>query len=171
MKAQLSQIKLLLLDVDGVLTNGQITYTDSGAQVKSFNSKDGLGIRLLMDAGIQVGIVTGRTSGALRHRCENLGLDLLFDGIKDKSKSIETISQKMGIAPEKMAFMGDDLIDLPAMTRVGFSVAVADAVPEVRQQADFITRAKGGQGAVREFCELILKSNGLWDKILESYLK
>ena len=171
MKAQLSQIKLLLLDVDGVLTNGQITYTDSGAQVKSFNSKDGLGIRLLMDAGIQVGIVTGRTSGALRHRCENLGLDLLFDGIKDKSKSIETISQQMGIAPEKMAFMGDDLIDLPAMTRVGFSVAVADAVPEVRQQADFITRAKGGQGAVREFCELILKSNGLWDKILESYLK
>ncbi len=166
-----SQIRLLLLDVDGVLTNGQITYTDTGEQIKSFNSKDGLGIRLLMDAGIDVGIITGRTSGALRHRCKNLGLEMIFDGIKDKSKSIGTICQKTGIPAQQMAFMGDDLIDLPAMTRVGVAVAVADAVTEVKTRADYITRARGGGGAVREVCEQILKAQGLWAAALDRFLK
>lgn len=171
MKESLAKIKLVLLDVDGVLTDGRITYSDSGEQIKSFNSKDGLGIRLLMDAGIQVGIITGRTSGALRHRCDNLGLTMLFDGIKNKAESIATIAEETGIAPEEMTFVGDDLIDLPAMTRVGFSVAVADAVHEVRCQANHVTQAKGGHGAVREVSELILKSRGLWDAVLDRFLQ
>ncbi len=121
MKTKLKEIRLLLLDVDGVLTDGSITYTDAGEQVKSFNSKDGLGLRLLMDAGLDVGIVTGRTSGALLHRCRNLGIEMIFHGIKNKAEAFEGIVEKTGLAPEQIAFMGDDLMDLPAMTRAGVS--------------------------------------------------
>lgn len=170
MEKDLGQIKLLLLDVDGVLTDGRITYTDSGEQVKSFNAKDGLGIRLLMDAGIQVGIVTGRTSGALRHRCANLGITLLFDGIKDKSRALDEIVHRTGIPAETIGFAGDDLIDLPAMTRAGVAFAVADAAEEVKARADFICTKPGGNGAVREICEAILKAGGKWDAILSGFL-
>ena len=166
----LKELKLLLLDVDGVLTNGQITYSDSGRQIKSFNAKDGLGIKLLMGAGVQVGIVTARTSRALMHRCKNLGLELVFDGIKDKAIAIDHIVNQTGIPAGNIGFVGDDLIDLPAMVRTGFSFAVADAVQEVRDQAGFVTQAPGGQGAVREISEMILKSRGDWDAIISGFL-
>ena len=132
MTTPLADIRLLLLDVDGVLTDGSITYTDTGEQIKSFNVKDGLGIRLLMEAGVEVGIVTARTSGALRHRCDNLGITLVVDGTKDKAKALESISANTQINTAHIAFMGDDLIDLPAMTRAGFAFTVADAPAEVR---------------------------------------
>lgn len=170
MKEKLTQLKLLLLDVDGVLTDGQITYTDSGEQIKSFYSKDGLGLRLLMDEGIKVGIVTGRTSKALDHRCQNLGIDLIFDGIKDKSKALDQIVSRTGIAPRHIGFAGDDLIDLPAMSRAGISFAVADAVEEVRARADYVCRHPGGRGAVREICEAILKAGGKWESIVSGFL-
>jgi 3-deoxy-D-manno-octulosonate 8-phosphate phosphatase (KDO 8-P phosphatase) len=170
MENKLKQIELLLLDVDGVLTDGSLTYSDSGEQIKTFNSKDGLGLRLLMDSGIGVGIITGRTSGALLHRCKNLGIDLLFDGISDKSKALETITAKTGIDPDKIGFVGDDLIDLPVLTRVGVSFCVSDACADVKDHCDIITRKKGGHGAVREISESILKAKGLWDDILSKYL-
>lgn len=170
MKPDFATIELLLLDVDGVLTDGSITYSDSGEQIKQFNARDGLGLRLLMDAGIKVGIITGRTSGALKHRCKNLGIQLLFDGITDKSDALDTICHQTGIQPKKMAFAGDDLIDLPVMKRVGISFCVSDAADEVQTHADHITDRKGGYGAVREICETILKSKGLWDTILKNYL-
>ena len=167
----LDKIQLLLLDVDGVLTRGDLSYADSGEQIKTFNSKDGLGLRLLMDAGIKVGIVTGRLAGALLHRCQNLGIDLIFDGVKKKGEAVERISETTGIALENMAFMGDDLIDLPAMVRVGLSIAVLDASTDVQKHADIICKNPGGRGAVREVCEDILKAKNLWEEILESYLQ
>ncbi len=170
MKSRLSHIKLLLLDVDGVLTDGSITYSDSGDQIKTFNSKDGFGLRLLMDSGIGVGIITGRQSKALKFRCENLGITLLFDGIKDKSKALDKISAQTGITPEQMAFVGDDLMDLAVMKRVGVSFCVSDACEDVKGHSDFITFNKGGHGAVREICETILKAKHLWDAILNKYL-
>ncbi|NOX33919.1 MAG: HAD-IIIA family hydrolase [Deltaproteobacteria bacterium] len=170
MKDKLAKIKLLLLDVDGVLTDGTITYSDSGEQIKSFNSKDGLGLRLLMDAGIQVGIITGRKSKALEYRCKNLGILLLFEGIKDKSQVLEKIVLKTGIALMDIAFAGDDLIDLPVMKRVGVSFCVLDASLDVKKHCDIMINQNGGHGAVREICESILKAKGLWDKILNKYL-
>ncbi len=170
MGKKLNRIKLLLLDVDGVLTDGQITYTDSGEQIKSFSSKDGLGLRLLMDNHIRVGIVTGRKSNALVHRCRNLGIDLVFDGISDKAAAFAKITEQTGILAKDIAFVGDDLIDLPAMIRAGVSFTVPDAPEEVKLKADRVTSARGGHGAVREICELILKSQGVWEQIINKYL-
>ncbi len=167
---KLSGIKLLLLDVDGVLTDGRITYTDSGEQIKQFNVKDGLGMRLLMDAGVDVGIITARKSKALAHRCNDLGIRLLYDGIKDKCAALKTISQKTGVDISHIAFAGDDLIDIPVLTRVGVSFCVADASEEVKTQSDVVTTCNGGFGAVREICEQILKAKSLWDSIVKKYL-
>ena len=170
MNEPLKQIKLLLLDVDGVLTDGSITYTDAGEQIKTFNSSDGLGIRLLMDAGIQVGIITGRSSGALKHRCRNLNISILHDGTIEKAGAIEDIARQTGIAKENMGFVGDDLLDGPAMKLVGTSFAVANACPEIKECADRVTTACGGHGAVREVCESILKAAGHWPDIINRYL-
>jgi len=167
---RLRQVKLLLLDVDGVMTDGSIVYSDSGAEIKSFHVKDGAGIRLLGEAGIKVGIVTGRRSDALRHRCENLGMDLIFDGIRDKAAILDNISEQTGISPDNMAFMGDDLVDISLMRRVGLSIVVADAHETVTEVADMITEARGGAGAVREICDAILKAQGLWEKAMKVFL-
>lgn len=170
LQKKLSQVKLLLLDVDGVLTDGQITYTDSGEQIKSFNSKDGLGLRLLMDSQIKVGIVTGRKSNALVHRCQNLGIDLIFDGISDKAAALAMITEQTKIIAPNIGFAGDDLIDLPAMIRTGVCFTVPDAPLEVKHHADMITSARGGHGAVREICEAILKAQSVWEQLLNKYL-
>ena len=168
-KDKLKRTKLLLLDVDGVLTDGSIIYNDSGAETKVFNVKDGLGIRILMKAGIQVGIVTSRTSKALKHRCNNLGISLIFDGVHDKTSVLELISKRTGLPAEDIAFIGDDLIDLPLLKRVGLSIAVADAHETVIENVDMVCSKKGGAGAVREACEAILKAKGLWNKVLEYF--
>ena len=165
----LPSIKLLLLDVDGVLTTGQVVYSDSGEEIKTFSVKDGFGLRMAMDNGIQVGIVTGRSSNALFHRCRNLGIELVFDNVSDKAGKLPDITAKTGIKAEHMAFIGDDLPDIPLMRKVGLAVAVADAVPEVIAAADMVTAAKGGCGAVREICEKLLKARGDWESILERY--
>ncbi|MFH0729942.1 MAG: HAD-IIIA family hydrolase [Pseudomonadota bacterium] len=168
---RLREIILLLLDVDGVLTDGGIVYNDDGQEIKSFNAKDGLGIRLLMDAGIRVGVVTGRRAPALVHRCKNLGINLIFDGIRDKAEALEQIVAQLGLYKHQIAFIGDDLPDLPIMKRVGVAVAVGDACEAVRERAAMVTTAHGGAGAVREFCEAVLKAKGLWQTIMERFLE
>lgn len=164
---RLKQIRLVVLDVDGVLTSGEIIYSDSGEQIKIFSVKDGLGIRLLKEAGIKVGIITGRKGKALMHRCENLGIDLVLDGIHDKDKALDDIHAQTGIALSAMAFIGDDLPDLPAFRKVGLAVAVGDATELVQKKAHLTTQAHGGKGAVREISEAILKAQGLWDALID----
>jgi 3-deoxy-D-manno-octulosonate 8-phosphate phosphatase (KDO 8-P phosphatase) len=162
---KVAKIRLLLLDVDGVLTDGAIIYDGDGQETKVFNAKDGLGVRLLMQAGIQVGIVSGRRSRALSRRCENLNITLLFDGQVDKAAVLDEILKQTGIVAAETAFVGDDLMDLPIMRRVGLAVAVADAHELVKGAAQMVTRAGGGKGAVREVCESILKAQGLWEQV------
>ena len=166
-ETHLKQISLVLLDVDGVLTTGQVIYDDAGRETKVFHVRDGLGIRLLMEAGITVGIVTGRRSMALVHRCNNLGIQLLKDGVTDKAAALELILAETGVSAKHTAFVGDDLPDLPIMRRVGVPIAVGDAHDQVKQAAVWTTRAKGGCGAVREISERILKSSGLWEPLID----
>ncbi|MBI5592988.1 MAG: HAD hydrolase family protein [Deltaproteobacteria bacterium] len=165
-----SKIKLLLLDVDGVLTDGSIIYDDAGSQIKVFDVKDGLGIRLLMLTGVQVGIATGRRSKALLHRCENLGISLILDGLSTKTDALNVIYQQTGILADEIAFVGDDLMDLPLMEKSGVSVAVADAHELIRSRADMVTRAPGGKGAVREICEMVLKAKNQWDNVINRFM-
>ncbi|MGB5986574.1 MAG: HAD-IIIA family hydrolase [Desulfobacterales bacterium] len=162
-------IRLLLLDVDGVLTDGNLIYGAEGEALKAFNVRDGLGIRLLMESGIQVGVVTGRGGPILDRRCRELGVRLIFDQIKDKQRILTQITAANSISPGQIAFVGDDLIDLPLLTRVGLPIAVADAHPEVRRTAAWTTQAAGGRGAVREVCEGLLEAQDLWTGILETY--
>ena len=167
-QSKLKFIKLLLLDVDGVLTDGQITYATGNIETKSFNVKDGLGIRLLQSAGIQVGIVTGRTSEALLHRCADLGITMIYDGVKAKGDLLDTILSASGFLAQEVAFVGDDLPDIPLLKKVGVSIAVADAHDLVKKNADMVTLKKGGEGAVREVCEQILVAMDLWEKTVQT---
>lgn len=163
---KLEKIKILLLDVDGVMTDGSIIYNDSGNEIKSFCVKDGLGIRLLMNAGIKTGVVTGRSSEALHHRCKNLRIEYIFDGILNKVKILDKIIEMTGIQASEIAYMGDDLPDILIMRGVGIPIAVADAHESVIETACIVTSAKGGNGAIREVCEAILKAQGQWESVL-----
>ncbi len=169
LSAALSRVRFLLLDVDGVLTDGRIIYNDRGGETKVFHVRDGLGIRLLIKAGIEVGIVTGRSSRALVHRCRNLGIARVHDGVKDKAAALESILAETGLEARQAAFVADDLPDLPIVGRVGLAVAVADADPIVRRRAGWVTKAPGGGGAVREVAEAILKAQGVWEQVLERF--
>lgn len=168
--SKLKNIQALLLDVDGVLTNGSIIYSDDGLETKVFNVKDGLGLKLLLKAGIKVGIVTGRRSKALHHRCKNIGISHLFEGIRNKSEILDFIVKQIGVAADQIAFMGDDLPDISIMRKVGCSIAVNDAHKKIIEDADMVTIHKGGAGAVREVCEAILNAQGIWEKTLEYFL-
>ncbi len=161
---RLAAIRVLALDVDGVLTDGSIIYSDSGEEIKAFNVKDGLGMRLVLEAGIPVCLITGRRSKALRHRCDNLGIRYVYDGVSDKRAALERACRETGHPPEAIAFVGDDLPDLALKGVVGLFIAVADAAEALRDEADWVTSAKGGRGAVRETCEALLKAKGLWRK-------
>jgi 3-deoxy-D-manno-octulosonate 8-phosphate phosphatase (KDO 8-P phosphatase) len=169
-------IKLLLLDVDGVLTNGHVTYgscgndSSDGQELKSFHIHDGLGIKWLQRSGVQVGIVTGRTSPMVERRASELGIELLVQGREDKWTAAQTIQQQLGLASNEIAYMGDDLPDLAAIRHVGLGIAPANAVAIVRQHANLITDAAGGSGAVREACEFILAAKGLLASIQQEYL-
>lgn len=166
---KIRDIRLLLLDVDGVLTDGRIIYSDERSETKAFNVKDGMGLKMVMKAGIEVGLVTGRKSSALTRRCRDLGLNRIYDGVRQKAPLLEKIVADTGIDPERTAFVGDDLPDLPLMKKVGLSIAVADAHEAVRECADWVTKATGGHGAVREVCDAMLKAQGHWDRILEGF--
>jgi 3-deoxy-D-manno-octulosonate 8-phosphate phosphatase (KDO 8-P phosphatase) len=160
----------MVLDVDGVLTDSRIYFTDDGKEIKAFNSKDGHGLKLLMRAGIEVVIITGRISRALEHRTKELGINHVFQGIKDKKPALLEIAGKMGIEPAQMAYMGDDVVDLPAMALCGMTFAPADAMDMVKERAEYVTQRSGGQGAVREAVEILLKRMELFDKVMERYV-
>jgi 3-deoxy-D-manno-octulosonate 8-phosphate phosphatase (KDO 8-P phosphatase) len=164
------QIKFLVLDCDGVLTDSRISYTDDGIEIKSFNIKDGHGIKLLMRAGIGVAVITGRNSKALEHRAKDLLIEHVIQGAKDKRAALLDFSQRIGIAPSEMAYMGDDVVDLPAMALCAMSFAPSDAVDMVKERSDVITSLPGGHGAVREAAEIILKNLGLFDTVMERYV-
>ena len=165
--SRIKKIQMLLLDVDGVLTSGEIIYSDSGEETKIFDVKDGVGIRMLREAGLLVGIITGRKGAALRHRCQNLGIETVFEGVRDKAKLLDRIVSQNKVPLNALAFIGDDLPDLAIMKKVGLAVAVADAHELIRQNAHLITRARGGRGAVREICETILKAQGKWEALIK----
>lgn len=159
---QATPIKLLLSDVDGVLTDGGLTFDSNGVESKTFNVRDGLGIRLWQKLGGEFGIITGRLSSIVEKRADELDIVLLKQGIGDKLPIVKDIAKEKGLSLDAIAYVGDDLPDLPVIEAVGLGVAVADAAAEVRAGADWITETPGGRGAVRELVETILKASGRW---------
>jgi 3-deoxy-D-manno-octulosonate 8-phosphate phosphatase (KDO 8-P phosphatase) len=169
MRARLEKIRLLLLDVDGVMTDGRIIYDDRGGELKAFDVRDGHGIKLLQRAGIRIGIITGRQSPVVERRAAELGIDLVYQGVKDKLLPFREILAKTGLAAEAVAYVGDDVIDLPVLRRVGFAATVADALEEVKPYVHYVTRSAGGRGAVREICDLLLRESGRWESVTSRY--
>ncbi|MDG2115912.1 MAG: HAD-IIIA family hydrolase [Porticoccaceae bacterium] len=167
--AAAKKIKLLLLDVDGVLTDGRLYYGNSGEEMKAFNIQDGLGIKLLQKGGVQVGIITGRISKLLQRRADELGIDPLIQGREDKLTALNELLQNMRIEMDEIAFMGDDLPDLAVMRRVGLGITPANGSSTNAKQADWQTNNAGGQGAVREVAEMILDAQGKLQTILANY--
>ncbi len=165
-----SDIDLLVLDVDGVLTDGRIVLTPAGEEIKSFHVRDGSAMKWWGRVGKKLALITGRGSKAVEIRASDLGVDAYRLNAKDKLPAYKEVLAELGVPPERTAVVGDDLPDLPLLRRCAFPVAVADAVEEVRLQAAYITRANGGEGAVREVIELILKKAGLWEHILSRYI-
>jgi 3-deoxy-D-manno-octulosonate 8-phosphate phosphatase (KDO 8-P phosphatase) len=166
-----SHIKLLLLDCDGVLTDGRLWLIGDDDEQKSFNTKDGLGLELFHRAGLKSGIITGRSSKAVERRAAELGIEFLRQGDEDKVVAFGALLMLAGVNEDQVAFVGDDLTDIPLMKRSELAIAVADAVEEVTSIAHYVTRADGGRGAVREVVELILKSQGRWNDLVEKYMK
>ena len=169
MEKQLAKIKLLLLDVDGVLTDGRIIYDNHGNELKAFDVKDGHGLKLLQRTGIKVGIITGRSSAVVTRRAQELGIEILYQGALRKLEPYLEILSEQGLIDEQVAYIGDDLVDLPILQRVGFSATVADAVPEVFPYVDYIATRPGGCGAVREICDLLVRASGQWDELTKRY--
>jgi 3-deoxy-D-manno-octulosonate 8-phosphate phosphatase (KDO 8-P phosphatase) len=155
-------IKLLILDVDGVLTDGRIILDECGEEIKCFHVRDGYGIRRLMGAGIDVVVISGRTSKSVEHRTKELGIQEVYQGVKDKESLCREIIQRKSLTKDQVCCVGDDIPDLSMFTQAGISIAVADAAAEVRDAASYITKNRGGNGAVREVCELILKAQRKW---------
>ena len=168
--ASLQKIKLLALDVDGVLTDGSIYISPAGAVFKGFNAKDGMGISCALRSGLQIAVITGRQSPIVERRCEELGITLLQQGVKDKRLALQQMAQKLGLVREEIAYMGDDLNDIPAFKASGLNLVPADAAIEVMAVADIITKASGGRGAVREAITMILAAQDNWNVIVNSYL-
>ena len=166
-----SRIKLLLMDCDGVLTDGRLWLTQDGAEQKAFHTHDGLGLSLLHRAGLKSGVISGRSSDALSRRAAELGIEFVRQGDPEKIAAFEDVLRLAGVDEDEVAFVGDDLTDIPIMRRVELAVAVADAVEETRSVAHYVTRARGGRGAVREVIEIILRSQGRWNDLVEQYLK
>ncbi|HEV7377657.1 MAG TPA: HAD hydrolase family protein [Pyrinomonadaceae bacterium] len=165
-----ARIKLLLMDCDGVLTDGRITLLDTGDEEKSFHTRDGHGLVLLHRAGLQSGIVSGRTSALVERRARELGIKYVRQGTWNKVKDFEELLAEAEINEREVAFIGDDVTDIPLMQRSELAVAVADAVEETRGVAHYVTQLPGGFGAVREVCELILKAQGRWSELMRRYM-
>jgi len=164
-------IRLVIFDIDGVLTNGSLFFDNRGEEYKAFNSRDGHGMRMLMECGLEAAIITGRQSQLVEHRMRDLGISRVYQGFRDKRPAFETLRQETGYSREQIAYLGDDVIDLPVMKQVGMAMAVADAHPFVIQHADYVTQRPGGQGAAREAIEFLLEAQGLLQDKLASYLE
>ena len=169
--ASLQKIKLLALDVDGVLTDGSIYISPAGEVFKGFNAKDGMGISCALRNNLQIAVITGRQSPIVERRCEELGIKLFMQGVKDKRLALQKMAQELGLTREEIAYMGDDLNDIPAFKASGLNFVPADGSIEVLAVADIITKAKGGCGAVREAITMILAAQDNWNIIVNSYLQ
>jgi len=165
-----ARVKLLLLDCDGVLTDGRITPVEGGEELKSFHTRDGHGLVMLHRAGLRSGIISGRKSRLVELRAADLGVSFVRQGALDKVEAFESLLSEAGVEPSQAAYVGDDVVDIPLMRRCVLAVAVADATEDTRAAAHYVTRLPGGFGAVREVCELILKTQGRWDELLKRYL-
>src|ERR1043165_28668 len=165
-----ARIKVVLMDCDGVLTDGRITLLSDGDEEKSFHTRDGHGIVLLHRAGLQSGIISGRKSTLVERRARELGMKYVRQGTWNKVEDFEAVLNEAGVDEKEVAFIGDDVTDVPLMRRSELAVAVADATSETKESAHYITRLPGGFGAVREVCELILKAQGLWADLMKRYI-
>lgn len=165
-----ASIKLLLLDVDGVLTDGRLFFGNNGEEFKSFSTLDGQGVKTLQKSGVKVGIITGRTSNLVARRANDLGISILVQGREDKWDALQEILQEHPVGLDEIAFMGDDWPDLTVMTRVGLALTVANAHPSVASRAHWQSSERGGEGAVRAACDLIMQAQGTFDAVLASYL-
>ena len=165
-----AKIKLLVFDVDGVLTDGRLIVGDDGEEYKAFYSKDGLGMKMLQQTGIKIAVITARTSNVVLHRMQSLGIKHIYQGQLEKLPAFEKILTELGLSAEQAAYVGDDVIDLPVMLRAGLAVTVADAHPLVKQHAHWQTPQKGGRGAARDVCELIMQAQGTLETQFQKYL-
>lgn len=168
-RARILPVRLMVFDVDGVLTDGRVIYHDDGSEIKAFDVQDGTGIKLLQRAAIDVALITGRSCRAVDHRAAGLGISKVYQGAIDKLEAYLRLKAETGLRDEEIGFMGDDLIDIPLLRRVGFAVVVPNAVSHVMPYAHYVTRASGGHGAAREICELLLCVQGLWEKVTARY--
>ncbi len=164
------RIELVGFDVDGVLTNGSLFFGDDGQEYKAFNARDGHGLRMLHDHGIRTAIITGRTSQAVAHRADNLEIDMVYQGRHDKANALDELAQTTGLELSRIAYVGDDVIDLPVLCRVGLAIAVNDAHPLVVQHCHWQTPSPGGQGAGRDVSELLLKARGVYEAAMQKYI-
>jgi 3-deoxy-D-manno-octulosonate 8-phosphate phosphatase (KDO 8-P phosphatase) len=168
-QAKAAAVRLLLFDVDGVLTDGVVLMHSDGSESKSFHIRDGAALVWAQRAGLSVGLLSARSSGATSHRAAQLGIRIVAQGVGNKAEAYEAIRRQSGLDDEAVAFMGDDLLDLPVLTRVGLSAAPADGAAEVRAQVDWVSQSPGGRGAVRELIELVLRAQGRWDEVVREY--
>ena len=164
------KIELAIFDVDGVLTNGGLILGENGNEYKAFHSRDGLGLVMLRDSGCHIAVISGRTSSIVSERMAALGIESVYQGQNDKGKALEGLLNELNVDAQATAYVGDDFIDLPAMRRVGLAIAVADAHPMVIKHAHWITKEKGGHGAAREVCELIMHARGTLDSQIKQFL-
>ncbi|MEI6857441.1 HAD family hydrolase [Psychrilyobacter sp.] len=169
MKLNLKEIKIIILDVDGTMTDGKITYDNNGIETKSFDVKDGMAIAQAIRYGIKVAIITGRTSKIVEYRASELGILDIYQGIGNKIAILDKLLEKHDYTYENVAYMGDDINDIPAMMRASYVGITADAVSDIEEFSHFKSRYNGGHGAVREFIETILRANGIWSQIIDSY--
>ncbi len=166
-----ARVKLVIFDVDGVLTDGSLYLGDDGQEYKAFHSHDGHGMKLLQEAGVSIGIITARTSKVVEHRMASLGIEHVYQGQLKKLPAFLELAEKLDLAPEAVAYVGDDVVDLPIMVRVGLAIAVADAHPLVARHAHWQTANPGGRGAARDVCELILDARGLLEDLYRKYVE
>ena len=165
-----AQIKLVVFDVDGVLTDGSLFVGDDGQEYKAFHSRDGLGMKMLQRAGVEIGIITARTSNVVVHRMENLGIEHVYQGKLDKLPAFEELTAKLGLSFEQTAYVGDDVVDLPVLRKAGLAIAVQDAHPVAKQHAHWQTPHNGGKGAARDVCELIMEAQNTLDAQIQYFL-
>jgi 3-deoxy-D-manno-octulosonate 8-phosphate phosphatase (KDO 8-P phosphatase) len=170
MTEQAKNIRLFIMDVDGVLTDGRVFVMANGETFKGFHTQDGQGLKMLQSTGVKLAIITGRADSCTEHRARTLGIDFYYAGIHDKREAFRELLAEAGLEAEACAYIGDDVIDLPAMTRVGLSISVPDAPSIVRQHAHYVTSRAGGFGAVREAAELIMREQGTLDQLIAGYL-
>jgi len=170
LKINFNKINHLILDVDGVLTDGTLFFDANGSEIKGFNVQDGHGMKLWMRAGNSIAIITGRESSVVSHRCSDLGIEYVYQNAKNKIMALNEYISTKNVNPVEIAYMGDELVDIPVFREVGLAIAVSNAVPEAIASADLITEKFGGKGAVREAIEFLLKKKGQWETVTDRYL-